>query len=64
MEKTSRDLNYEPVVTYEQAIVETVEWITRAVARRDWQEVLPKAAAYLGDRFDYGAEDAFVRTLN
>lgn len=61
MDKAQEELAYEPVVTYDEAIVETVEWVIEATRGRDWREVLPKAADYLGDKFDYEAEDELIR---
>jgi nucleoside-diphosphate-sugar epimerase len=61
MDKAHDELGYEPVTTYDKAIVETVEWVIAATRDTDWREVLPKAADYLGDKFDYDAEDALIR---
>lgn len=60
MDKARDELGYAPVTTYEEAIAETVEWIVSATRDRDWREVLPKAAEYLGAKFDYEAEDRFL----
>lgn len=59
-DKARKDLGYEPVITYEEGITETVEWAVGATAGRDWKTVLPKAAEYLGEKFDYTAEDRFL----
>jgi nucleoside-diphosphate-sugar epimerase len=61
MSKAKDEIGYEPVVTYEDAIIETVEWIRSVATRSEWKEALPRAAEYLGERFDYAAEDAFLR---
>lgn len=61
MTAATAELSYEPVVTYEEAIAETVDWIATVVSNRDWKEALPRAADYLAQRFDYDAEDAFIR---
>lgn len=62
-DKARRELGYEPVTTYDQAIVGTVEWIVAATRGKDWKQVLPQAAEYLGAKFDYEAEDALVASL-
>jgi nucleoside-diphosphate-sugar epimerase len=62
-EKARDELSYEPVMDYQEAIVETVGWIVDAVRDRDWREVLPKAAEYLGNKFNYEAEDELIRSL-
>ena len=63
MDKAHDELGYEPVRTYDEAIGETVEWVIEATRGRDWREALPKAAEYLGDKFDYEAEDALLEKL-
>lgn len=40
-----------------------MEWVTPATDGKDWTHVLPKAADYLGDMFDYEAEDLFIEDL-
>lgn len=62
MDKAEAELGYEPVTSYDDAIGETVKWIVDATHDRVWREVLPAAAEYLGDRFDYDAEDILVGT--
>lgn len=64
MDQAETQLGFRPVTTYEDAIRETVEWIVHATRDRDWREVLPKAAEYPGDRFDYEAEDEVIRSLD
>ena len=61
MRAAEHDLGYEPVVLWQTAIVTQVEWLVDATRGRDWEEALPNAAQYL--RFDYEAEDGFVRAL-
>ncbi|MGH2756745.1 MAG: NAD-dependent epimerase/dehydratase family protein [Actinomycetota bacterium] len=61
MTKAEDQLGYKPVVTYDEAIAETVAWIRSVATPTDWKHSLPRAAEYLGERFDYDAEDAFVR---
>jgi nucleoside-diphosphate-sugar epimerase len=63
MTKARDELGYQPVVTYEDAIVETVEWVISVAGPDHWREALPKAADYLSERFDYEAEDSFIRSL-
>lgn len=64
MDKAYDELGYEPVTTYEDAIGETVEWVIGATRDRDWREVLPKAADYMGDKFfNYDAEDRLIARL-
>ena len=61
MSAAERELGYEPVTTWDQAIDRQVEWLVEATRDRDWREVLPRGAEYL--QFDYGGEDALVREL-
>jgi len=63
MDKARDELGYEPVATYEDAIVEDIEWIVGATAEEDWKEVLPKAADYFGEKFDYAFEDGFLERM-
>lgn len=63
MDKARDELGYEPVATYEDAIVEDIEWIVGATAVEDWREALPKAADYLGEGFDYEFEDGFLERM-
>ena len=60
MGKARRDLGYEPVTTYEASLPETLEWLERTAAGRDWREVFPGLAAYPEDLFDYAAEDLLL----
>ena len=61
MSKAKNELGYAPVVTYDDAITETVEWIRGVATPSEWKVALPRAGEYLGGRFDYAAEDAFLR---
>ena len=61
MSAAERELGYRPVTTWADALPQQVEWLVGATRGRDWRTVLPRAAEYL--RFDYEAEDEFVRTL-
>lgn len=63
MSKATRELGYEPVTSYNDAVPETIEWITGGVVGGDWREVLPKAARYLSESFDYAAEDKLLQSL-
>ena len=59
MAKSRDELGYSPVTTYDEAIVETVGWVVDATRGKEWREVLPQAADYLGSKFDYAREDSF-----
>jgi nucleoside-diphosphate-sugar epimerase len=61
MSAAERELGYEPVTTWSDAIDGQVEWLLEATRERDWQEVLPRGAQYL--EFDYEGEDALVAEL-
>ena len=61
MTKAERELGYEPVTTWADALPRQVEWLIDATRDRDWREVLPRGAEYL--RFDYEREDEFLRGL-
>lgn len=64
MDRAHEELSYAPVTTYDEAIGETVEWVVGATRDKDWREVLPKAADYLGKKFDYAAEDQLVDRIS
>lgn len=64
MRKAKDELGYEPVTTYDDAITDTIEWVRNIATPIDWKEALPRAAEYFAKRFDYDAEDAFVRGLS
>lgn len=57
------ELGYHPVTTYERAIPETVRWLVEATKATQWEELMPRAAEYMQNSFDYEAEDEFVRDL-
>jgi nucleoside-diphosphate-sugar epimerase len=61
MSAAAREVGYEPVTTWNDAIDRQVEWLVEATRDRKWQEVLPRGAEYL--QFDYEGEDALVRDL-
>ncbi|MGW7526981.1 NAD-dependent epimerase/dehydratase family protein [Streptomyces sp. NPDC054783] len=58
MSAAQRELDYRPVVSYAESLPETVEWLTDALAGRDWREGFPLLARAYPDLFDYPAEDA------
>ncbi|MEV6051928.1 NAD(P)-dependent oxidoreductase [Streptomyces sp. NPDC052107] len=57
MSAAERELGYRPVVSYAESLPETVEWLTDALAGRDWRECFPLLAQVYPDLFDYTAED-------
>jgi nucleoside-diphosphate-sugar epimerase len=61
MAAATRELGYEPVTTWSDAIDRQVEWLVEATEGRKWQEVLTRGAEYL--QFDYEGEDALVKDL-
>jgi hypothetical protein len=63
MTRAETELGYRPVVRYEQAVGETIEWLIEATRGRDWLEVLPGWAEHMASSFDYDAEDAFLADL-
>ncbi|MFI8824904.1 NAD-dependent epimerase/dehydratase family protein [Streptomyces sp. NPDC053431] len=60
MAAAERELGYRPVVTYEDSLPGTVEWLAATVARQDWREAFPGLVKYGVDFFDYAAEDAWL----
>ncbi|MFE6281431.1 NAD-dependent epimerase/dehydratase family protein [Streptomyces sp. NPDC057877] len=60
MTAATRELGYRPVVSYADTLPETVAWIERQLAGRDWREAYPKMFAAYGDLFDYAAEDTWL----
>ena len=63
MNEAEFELGYRPVTTYGQAVPETVRWLVEVTKERPWQEVMPRAAEYMQNSFDYAAEDEFLRGL-
>lgn len=61
MTRAKDELGYEPVTTYEDAIAETVDWICNVATGDDWKKALPRTAEYLAERFEYEAEDEYVK---
>ncbi|MCX4910690.1 NAD(P)-dependent oxidoreductase [Streptomyces sp. NBC_00878] len=62
MSAAVRELGYRPVARYAETLPDTVAWIERQLAGRDWREAYPKMFAAYGDLFDYAAEDAWLRS--
>ncbi|MER6690649.1 NAD-dependent epimerase/dehydratase family protein [Streptomyces minutiscleroticus] len=60
MSAARRELGYRPVVRYAETLPETVGWIERRLAGRDWREAYPRMWEVYGDLFDYAAEDAWA----
>ncbi|WP_435807649.1 NAD-dependent epimerase/dehydratase family protein [Streptomyces canus] len=64
MSAAERELGYRPVVArYADRLPETVAWIERQLAGKDWREAYPKMFQTYGDLFDYAAEDAYLDSL-
>jgi nucleoside-diphosphate-sugar epimerase len=63
MNEAEFELGYRPVTTYGRAVPETVRWLVEVTKERPWQEVMPRAAEYMQNSFDYAAEDEFLRGL-
>ncbi len=59
MAAAERELGYRPVVRYAETLPDTVAWIERQLAGRDWREAYPRMFQTYGDLFDYAAEDAW-----
>lgn len=63
MTKAKRELGYEPVVCYEEAVPETVAWLVEATRTQDWRALMPDTARVMENSFDYGQEDALLADL-
>lgn len=61
MAAAERELGYRAVTRYAETLPDTVAWIERQLAGRDWREAYPKMFQNYGDLFDYAAEDAWLR---
>ncbi|MGW3939034.1 NAD-dependent epimerase/dehydratase family protein [Streptomyces phaeochromogenes] len=61
MAAAERELGYRAVVRYAETLPDTVAWIERQLAGRDWREAYPRMFQNYGDLFDYAAEDAWLR---
>jgi nucleoside-diphosphate-sugar epimerase len=62
MTAAERELGYRAVARYAETLPDTVAWIERQLAGRDWREAYPKMSEAYGDLFDYAAEDAWLAT--
>ncbi|OXY89493.1 NAD-dependent epimerase/dehydratase family protein [Streptomyces diastatochromogenes] len=60
MSAAEQELGYRPVVSYQDSLPETVEWLRRRLAEGDWRECFPLLARVYPDLFDYAAEDAWL----
>ncbi|MFE5483082.1 NAD-dependent epimerase/dehydratase family protein [Streptomyces sp. NPDC056527] len=60
MTAAERELGYRPLVSYEESLPATVEWLAGQLAVRDWREAFPGLVKYQVDFFDYAAEDAWL----
>ncbi|MDL5200164.1 NAD-dependent epimerase/dehydratase family protein [Streptomyces sp. ALI-76-A] len=60
MGAAERELGYRPVARYARTLPDTVAFIERRLAGRDWREAYPKMSEAYGDLFDYAAEDAYL----
>lgn len=62
MDLAREQLGYRPVVTYEQSIQASIEWMLRHLGDGDWRTAFPKLVERYGadEWFDYDAEDAYV----
>lgn len=63
MSAAREELGYRAVTGYPEAVGEVCDWVTAATQDSDWRAILPRAAEYLGTRFDYDAEDQLLATL-
>ncbi|MGP4047313.1 NAD-dependent epimerase/dehydratase family protein [Streptomyces sp. 2A115] len=62
MSAAERELSYRAVARYAETLPDTVAWIERQLAGRDWREAYPRMFETYGDLFDYAAEDAWLAT--
>ncbi|WP_189601171.1 NAD-dependent epimerase/dehydratase family protein [Streptomyces lateritius] len=62
MSAAEKELGYRPVVSYEESLPATVEWLAERSTGREWREAFPGLAKYQVDFFDYAAEDAWLAT--
>lgn len=54
------ELGFTGDMVYDVAIEETCQWLVDATRDRPWEQVLPRAAHFYPDQFDYEAEDRFL----
>ncbi|MFJ3621571.1 NAD-dependent epimerase/dehydratase family protein [Streptomyces iakyrus] len=59
MSAAERELGYRPVVSYQDSLPATVEWLTGRLSEQDWRAAFPTLARAYPDLFDYAAEDAW-----
>ena len=62
MTEAERQLGYQPVTNYEQAVRETAHWLVETTRGRDWRRAL-KHGEQMVPLFGYAAEDAFLERL-
>lgn len=61
MSRARRQLGYQPMTGYLDALPETVTWLVDAARGRDWRTVFTDLATnYSTNFFDYAAEDAWL----
>ncbi|MGW4446659.1 NAD-dependent epimerase/dehydratase family protein [Streptomyces sp. NPDC004682] len=60
MSAAERELGYRPVVSYEDSLPETVEWLTAELRAGTWDERFPLLAGAYPELFNYAAEDALL----
>jgi nucleoside-diphosphate-sugar epimerase len=61
MSAAERDVDYRPVVRYDDGVRAACEWLVEATRGKEWREVLPAHARHYGELFDYAAEDRHLR---
>ena len=61
MAAAGSELGYAPVTRYDEWVERSTAWLVETTRGRVWREALPTGARYMGELFDYEAEDAFVR---
>jgi nucleoside-diphosphate-sugar epimerase len=60
MAEAELQFGYRPVARYERDVARMCEWLVAATKGRDWHAVFPRAAEYMGEHFDYDAEDEYL----
>ncbi len=65
MDRAREQLGYAPVVSYEQSIQASIEWMLQRLNGGDWRTAFPRLVERYGadDWFDYDTEDAYVEEL-
>jgi nucleoside-diphosphate-sugar epimerase len=56
------ELGWSGSAPYDTWLADTCDWLLDVTKGRPWQEVLPRAATYYGNLFDYAAEDGYLTT--